>query len=65
MALWRVSFDNLNYKMKYAKKLTTAGPKKMLNLITSQVCFRDIKSGVLSGTLFVYFVYIKALSIII
>ena len=25
------------------KKLTTAGPKKMLNLITSQVCFRDIK----------------------
>ena len=25
------------------KKLT-AGPKKMLNLITSQVCFRDIKS---------------------
>ena len=32
VALWRVSFDNLNYKMKYAKKLTTAGPNKMLNL---------------------------------
>ena len=26
------------------KKLTTAGPKKMLNLITTQVCFCDIKS---------------------
>ena len=44
VALWRVSFDNLNYRIKYAKKLTTSGPKKMLNLITSQVCFRDIKS---------------------
>ena len=44
VALWRVSFDNLNYGIKYAKKLTTSGPKKMLNLITSQVCFRDIKS---------------------
>lgn len=35
---WRVSFDNLNFKIKFAKKLLTSGPNKMLNLITSQVC---------------------------
>ena len=39
---WRVSFDNLNFKIKYAKKLTTPGPKKMLNLITAQVCCRNV-----------------------
>lgn len=37
---WRASFDNLNFKMKYAKKMTASGPKKMLNLITAQVCVR-------------------------
>lgn len=26
---WRASFDNLNYKMKYAKKLCTRGPKNV------------------------------------
>lgn len=39
-SFWRVSFDNLNFKIKYAKKLTTSGPNKMLNLITTQVCCR-------------------------
>ena len=38
---WRVSFDNLNFKIKYAKKLCTSGPRKMLNLITAQVCCRQ------------------------
>ena len=39
---WRVSFDNLNFKMKFAKCLGVAmdGVKKMLNLITAQVSTR-------------------------
>ena len=37
-----VSFDNLKFKMKFAKALnsTTGGVKKMLNLITGQVTMR-------------------------
>ena len=36
--LWRVSFDNLNFKMKYSKDLIgDGGPKRALNLITGQV----------------------------
>ena len=36
--LWRVSFDNLNFKMKYSKDLIgDGGPKWALNLITGQV----------------------------
>ena len=36
---WRVSIDNLNFKMKYAKNLPegSTGANKMLNLITGQV----------------------------
>ena len=34
---WRVSFDNLNFKIKYVKKLTTPGPKKMLNNCSSML----------------------------
>ena len=41
---WRVSFDNLNYKIKYAKKLCSSGVNKMLNLITAQVCCRQTTS---------------------
>ena len=32
VALWHVCFDNLNYRIKYAKKLTTSGPKNQLIL---------------------------------
>ena len=35
--LWRVSFDNLNFNIKYVKKLTTPGPKKMLNNCSSML----------------------------
>ena len=41
--LLRVSFDNLNYKIKFAKKLgdsESGGPQRMLNLITGQAVFR-------------------------
>ena len=38
--LWRVSFDNLNFKMKYSKDLKgEGGPKRALNLITGQVAY--------------------------
>ena len=41
-AFWRVSFDNLNFKMKFAKCLgsTLDGIKKKLNLITAQISTR-------------------------
>lgn len=44
-AFWRVSFDNLNFKLKFAKCLGSAleGIKKMLNLITAQVSIRRPK----------------------
>ena len=47
--LWRVSFDNLNFKMKYAKKLSGGGGdpgavQKMLNLLTGQVTTRTMQS---------------------
>ena len=36
--LWRISFDNLNFKMKYSKDLKSdGGPDRALNLITGQV----------------------------
>lgn len=35
--LWRVSFDNLNFKLKYSKDIKgEGGPKRALNLITGQ-----------------------------
>ena len=39
---WRISFDNLNFKLKFAKCLGSSldGMKKMLNLITAQVVSR-------------------------
>ena len=41
--LWRMSLDNLNFHIKYAKNLPEAatGAKKMLNLITGQVSHKD------------------------
>ena len=41
--LLRVSFDNLNYKIKFVKKLAeseSGHPQRMLNLITGQAVFR-------------------------
>ena len=40
---WRVSIDNLNFHMKFSKSLpeSSAGAKKMLNLITGQVSHRQ------------------------
>ena len=45
-AFWRVTFDNLDFRMKFSKKVvagsTGAGDiKRMLNSITSQVSFRS------------------------
>ena len=44
---WRVSFGNLNFKMKFAKCIGSAldGIKKMLNLITAQVSTRRTKTN--------------------
>ena len=41
---WRISIDNLNFHIKFAKNLTDAGsgPKKMLNLVTGQVSTRTV-----------------------
>ena len=41
--LWRMTLDNLNFHIKYAKNLPEAatGAKKMLNLITGQVSHKD------------------------
>ena len=38
---WRVSMDNLNFKLKFAKTFTmlSNSPHKMLNLITGQVTY--------------------------
>ena len=38
---WRVSIDNLNFKLKFAKNFTmpSNSPHKMLNLITGQVTY--------------------------
>lgn len=38
--LWRVSFDNLNFKLRYSKDIKgEGGPKRALNLITGQVAY--------------------------
>ena len=44
--LWRMSLDNLNFHIKYAKNLPEAatGAKKMLNLITGQVSHENSES---------------------
>jgi hypothetical protein len=41
-SFWRVTFDNLDFKMKFAKKISAGGDqlKRMLHLLTSQVTFR-------------------------
>ena len=40
-SFWRVTFDNLDFIIKFAKKLSTGGHlKRMLHLLTSQVSFR-------------------------
>ena len=43
-SFWWVTFDNLDFRMKFAKKLTVANGvgtlKRMLHLLTSQVTFR-------------------------
>ena len=41
LAFWRVTFDNLDFRMKFAKCISTGGHlKRMLHLLTSQVTFR-------------------------
>ena len=41
-AFWHVTFDNLDFRMKFAKKLSSGGGqlKRMFHLLTSQVSFR-------------------------
>ena len=40
-ACWRVTFDNLDFRMKFAKNIMEGGHlKRMLHLLTSQVSFR-------------------------
>ena len=40
-AFWSVTFDNLGFRMKFAKCISTGGHlKRMLHLLTSQVTFR-------------------------
>ena len=40
-AWWRVTFDNLDFRMKFAKKISVGGNlRRMLHLLTSQVSFR-------------------------
>ena len=40
-AFWRATFDNLDFRIRFAKKLSTGGHlKRMLHLLTSQVSFR-------------------------
>ena len=47
--LWRITIDNLDFKLKYAKNIGSSVLKKMLNLITGQVstrtCSRDSIPG--------------------
>ena len=39
-AFWRATFDNLDFKIKFAKKISVGGHlKRMLHLLTSQVSF--------------------------
>ena len=41
LAFWRITFDNLDFRMKFAKSVSTGGHlKRMLHLLTSQVTFR-------------------------
>ena len=41
IAFWRATFDNLDFRIKFAKKLSTGGHlKRMLHLLTSQISFR-------------------------
>lgn len=41
LAFWRATFDNLDFRIRFAKKLSTGGHlKRMLHLLTSQVSFR-------------------------
>lgn len=43
LSFWRVTFDNLDFKMKFAKKISAGGGQlnRMLHLLTSQVSFRS------------------------
>ena len=41
-AFWRITFYNLDFRIKFAKCLSTGGHlKSMLDLLTSQVTFRN------------------------
>ena len=42
-SFWRVTFDNLDFRMRFAKKISAGGGqlKRMLHLLTSQVSFRQ------------------------
>ena len=40
-AFWRLTFDNLDFIMKFAKKISVGGHlKRMLHLLISQISFR-------------------------
>ena len=43
-SFWRVTFDNLDFRMRFATKISAGGGqlKRMLHLLTSQVSFRQI-----------------------
>lgn len=51
---WRLTIDNLNFHMKYAKNLQegATGANKMLNLLTSQVSHRTSQTGATECHLF-------------
>ena len=43
-SFWRVTFDNLDFRMRFAKKISAGGGqllKRMLHLLTFQVSFRQ------------------------
>ncbi len=54
-SFWRVSFDNLNFKIKYAKKLITCGPKNaQLDYIPSLLSLCSYKSKCIFFSLCMY-----------
>ena len=51
ISFWRVTFDNLDFRIKFAKKLSSGGHlKRMLHLLTSQVSFRRNSSEQFNDT---------------
>ena len=51
ISFWRVTFDNLDFRIKFAKKLSSGSHlKRMLHLLTSQVSFRRNSSEQFNDT---------------